>query len=398
MIDVSSICQWLIEGAPGAAGPGAVVGAMNEQLVLAGIPIDRCGAFIRTLHPYIMGRRFMWAPGKPVEVAEASHAILTSPEFRLSPVSAVMETGRILRRNLRKDPPAPKETVVGPLAAEGFTDYVVLPLKFLSGEVHAITFATRAPDGFTDEQIQALERVSIPLSRLAEILALRRTAANLLDTYVGHGAGERILGGKIQLGDTETIHAVIWFSDLRGFTALSGSIEPDALIRTLNEIFDCQVNAIQRHGGEVLKFIGDGMLAIFPTGPTADKPGACNRALDAATAAFKALETLNTKRSERGDKPMRFGLALHIGDVAYGNIGGAGRLDFTCIGTAVNLAARLEGLTGQLKRDIVVSSAFAALVNRPMDAIDRFTLKGVPNPELVFAPSTAQISANAAAS
>lgn len=388
MADVSSVCQWLIEGAPGASGPGGVVATMNEMLVQSGIPIARSAAFIRTLHPYIMGRRFMWVPGKPVDTAEASYKILHSPEFRLSPVGLVMESGRSLRHHLLQNPPEPGAFVVSDLAAEGFTDYIAIPLKFMSGEVHAITFATKAPAGFSNEQIEGLERVAIPLSRLAEILALRRTAANLLDTYVGHGAGERILGGKIQLGDTETIHAVIWFSDLRGFTALSGSIDPDALIQTLNEIFDCQVNAIQRHDGEVLKFIGDGMLAIFPASSTPDRSVVCGRALDAAADAYNALEVLNRKRQERGDKPVRFGLALHIGDVAYGNIGGAGRLDFTCIGTAVNLAARLEGLTGQLKRDIVVSSAFATLANRPMESIDTFTLKGVPNPEQVFAPAT----------
>jgi adenylate cyclase len=386
MIDVSAICQWLVDGAPGASDAATVVGQMNDQLVLSGIPVERSGAFIRTLHPYIMGRRFLWARGKPVEIAEASHAVLNSPEFRLSPVSAVMESGQVFRRRLWVDRPEPNEMVVGPLAAEGFTDYIAIPLKFMSGEVHAITFATLAPTGFSDEEIAALERVAVPLSRLAEILALRRTATNLLDTYVGHGAGARILSGKIQLGDTETIHAVIWFSDLRGFTALSGSIAPDALIRTLNDVFDCQVKAIQDHGGEVLKFIGDGLLAIFPVLSLGDRPTACGRALEAAEEAFKALETLNLKRGECGDHPVRFGLALHIGDVAYGNIGGAGRLDFTCIGTAVNLAARLEGLTGQLKRDIVVSSAFAALTNRPTEPIGAFPLKGVPSPEIVFAP------------
>jgi adenylate cyclase len=278
--------------------------------------------------------------------------------------------------------------VIGPLAAEGFTDYVAIPIKFLSGEKHTITMATRAPGGFNDEHLQALHRVVIPLSRLAEIMALRRTATNLLNTYVGHEAGERILAGKIQLGDTETIHAVIWFSDLRGFTALSGSIGADALIGTLNEVFDCQVRAIQKHGGEVLKFIGDGLLAIFPTNKAPDRAAACMRALDAADEAFKALDALNEKRIERGDRAVRFGLALHIGDVAYGNIGGAGRLDFTCIGPAVNLAARLEGLTGQLKRDIVVSSAFATLTNCPVESIGTFSLKGVTSPEVVFAPAS----------
>ncbi len=388
MIDVEAIHQWLVEGAPGTDRPGMVVGKMCDALLDVGIPIDRVGAFIRTLHPHIMGRRFLWSPGKPVQVAEASHAILNSVEFKTSPVAYVMETGQTFRRRLREDPPHREQTVIGPLAAEGFTDYLAIPIKFMSGESHAITFATMSPSGFQDEHVQTLQRVVVPLSRVAEVMALRRVAANLLSTYVGHDAGERILAGKIQLGDTETIHAVIWFSDLRGFTALSGSTSADALIATLNEVFDCQVRAIEKYGGEVLKFIGDGLLAIFPTNKSPDRAVACARALDAAGEAFRALEGVNAKRLERGDGPVRFGLALHIGDVAYGNIGGAGRLDFTCIGTAVNLAARLESLTGQLKRDIVVSSAFAAHTNYPTESIGSFALKGVTNPEIVFAPAT----------
>ncbi len=398
MIDVDAICQWLMTGAPGADGPGEVVARMSDDLVAAGVPVERVGAFIRTLHPEIMGRRFLWNRGKPVDTAEAPYSVLRSSGFINSPFAAVIQTGQTFRRHLVKNPPDPTEEVIGKLALEGFTDYAAIPLKFLGGEVHAITFATMNPGGFTDEHLAALHRVTIPLSRLAEILALRRTAANLLNTYVGHDAGERILAGKIHLGDTETIHAVIWFSDLRGFTALSGTVRPDALIHTLNEVFACQVTAIQRHGGEVLKFIGDGLLAIFPTDKLGGPGDACRRALDAAGEAFKALEALNTKRVERGDASVRFGLALHIGDVAYGNIGGAGRLDFTCIGTAVNLAARLEGLTGQIKRDIVISSAFAEIADRPMESIGAFTLKGVARPEMVFVPKTLQQAASVAMS
>ncbi len=396
MIDVDAIFQWLVEGAPGADSPATVVGRMNDALLSAGIPIARSGAFIRSLHPDIMGRRYLWMPGQPVQIDEASMAILNTPEFQKSPVAAVTESGKPLRRRLLENPPAPDENVIGSLAAEGFTDYLVIPMQFMNGEVHSITFATRDPDGFNDEHIAAMHRVVVPLSRLAEIMALRRTATNLLNTYVGHNAGERILAGKIHLGDTETIHAVIWFSDLRGFTSLSGSMDPDALIHTLNDVFSCQVTAIQRHGGEVLKFIGDGLLAIFPTGHSTDRASICSRALDAATDAFTALEALNAKRIEQGDGAVRFGLALHVGDIAYGNIGGAGRLDFTCIGTAVNVAARLEGLTGQLARDIVVSSAFAALTKSPMESIGTFSLKGVTKPEVVFAPGVAYASLYAA--
>ena len=208
----------------------------------------------------------------------------------------------------------------------------------------------------------------------------------LLRLYLGEITGPQVLAGRIQRGDMESIHAVIWFSDLRGFTALSGEVAPKSLIHTLNEVFDCQVLAIQKHGGEVLKFIGDGLFAIFPTNGAQDQSTICNRALDAATEAFLALGSLNERRLARGEPVVRFGLALHVGEVAYGNIGGAARLDFTCIGPAVNLAARLEGLTGKLGHDIVVSEAFAALTSRPMKDAGRHALKGITEPQRVFVP------------
>jgi adenylate cyclase len=224
-----------------------------------------------------------------------------------------------------------------------------------------------------------------PLSRVAEILALSRTAANLLDTYVGHNAGERILAGHIQRGEVEPIHAVLWFSDLRGFTSLAAKLDAGALIRALNELFECQVPAIEKRGGEVLKFMGDGLLAIFPI-----KSGGrsvaelCDAALDAADEAHGALAALNRRRAQAEELPLEFGLALHVGEIAYGNIGGAGRLDFTVIGPAVNLAARLEGLTSKLGKRIVLSEQFAAATKRPVERLGEFELKGVPGSPTAF--------------
>lgn len=386
MLEVEQLFTWLVEGAPGADGPAAVVDRIGQSLCAAGIPIDRASALIRTLHPHIMGRRFTWSPGQPVAIAEASYAILHSPEFLASPVAIVGETKQTYRARLAREGSASEPPLIVSLRKEGFTDYVAIPLQFINGEVHTMTFATKHPSGFSDEHIAALHRIVHPLARIAEIMALRRTAANLLSTYVGRNAGERILGGQILRGDTDAVHAVIWFSDIRGFTALSDSISPEALIRMLNEVFECQVTAIQRRGGEVLKFIGDGLLAIFPTAEAKSPAAICDEALEAAKDAFVALDALNQRRREKGEMPVRFGLSLHIGDVAYGNIGGAGRLDFTCIGPAVNLAARLEGLTSQLKRDIVTSAAFAALATQPMEPIGSFTLKGVSQAEAVYAP------------
>jgi adenylate cyclase len=387
MTDLRTIFDWLVDGAPGAPTPAHVVARMGPELVAAGVPVHRVVALVRTLHPHIIGRAFRWEPGKPVVVQEASYASMQSPVFLNSPAAAVFRTGEMVRRRLL-DQGTPRDfPLLADLAAEGFTDYLAAPLTFLSGQVHAVTFATRDPGGFTEPQIAALLDLLRPLSRIAEIFALGRTAANLLNTYVGRNAGERIMAGHIQRGDTDTIRALVWFSDLRGFTALTDTMAPGAVIRMLNELFECQVAAIEQRGGEVLKFIGDGLLAIFPLEAAGRPPSElCDMALAAADEAFAALATLNGTRAARGDDPIRFGLALHLGDVAYGNIGGAGRLDFTCIGPAINLAARLEGLTGRLDRTVVLSHDFAKLTTRPVVSLGTFELKGVAEPQEVFAP------------
>ena len=386
MVNIDPLFNWLVDGAPGATSSQEVIAGVGNGLNDAGVPVERFSAFVRTLHPHVMGRAFHWEPGQEVKVNEASYAFLQTPTFRNSTVAAVYESGLVLRRKL-EDPAAPRDyPVLNELASAGFTDYVGVPLRFTSGQVHACSYATRRPGGYTEDQLAAILHVSRPLSRLAEILALRRTAVNFLNTYVGRNAGERIISGKIVRGDTDSIRAVIWFSDLRGFTALAGSVEPVILIGVLNDLFDCQVPAIERHGGEVLKFMGDGLLAIFPM--TGQEAGPlCDAALAAAEEAYEALGQWNDKRRGAGDAPIRFGLALHVGDVAYGNIGGANRLDFTCIGPAVNLASRLEGLTGKLELPVLASADFARASSRPMRRVGAFELKGVNGAQEVFAPT-----------
>lgn len=381
-MNVSAVFDWLVDGAPGAATPVDVVERMGKELVAAGVPIDRVAAFVTTLHPTVLGRAFYWNRGEAVRVRELTGEMQASEGFRNSPVGEVFRTKREVRKRLAGVGPS-DYALYRELAEAGMTDYVCLPMAFIKGQVHAIAFATSQAEGFADEHLAALRQVLRPLSRIAEILALHRTASNLLSTYVGRNAGERVLSGHIVKGDVETLHAVLWFSDLRGFTAMSSHMAPREIIDTLNELFDCQVSAIEHHAGEVLKFIGDGLLAIFPLAQGAPVGPCAAAALDAADEAFAALAARNAKTAAPA---LRFGLALHVGEVAYGNIGGASRLDFTAIGPAVNLAARLEGLTGKLNRRLVVSAELARHVTRPLDDLGLFELKGVPEPERVLAP------------
>ncbi len=337
---------------------------------------------MRTLHPNIMGRRFTWQPGHAVEIGSPPYGLMEREIFRASPVLRIYETGERVRRHLA-DPDCPLDFPILPdLVAEGVTDYFGTPLVFTNGEVHVATWTTRAPGGFSDRHIGGIEAIVAPLARIAEIYALRRTAATLLDTYVGRHAGERILAGQIRRGHTEAIHAAIWLSDMRGFTALADRVQPQLLTDLLNQYFEAQVPVILEHGGEVLKFMGDGLLAIFPLAPDdPDGARACGAALQAACAVRGRIAAI---ADGNGTGIVRFGLALHRGDVLYGNIGGETRLDFTCIGPAVNLAARLEKLAGELGRAVVASHDFARHCPGALVALGEFALRGFEAAQQVY--------------
>jgi adenylate cyclase len=267
---------------------------------------------------------------------------------------------------------------------EGVTDYIALPMIQSDGSVHASSWTTKKPGGFTDEHLNGLRSLIPPMTRLIEITRLQRTAMVLLDTYVGNRAGEKILGGQIRRGHTEMMQAAIWLSDLRGFTALSDRLPSETVVDILNLYFDCQVLAIRNHGGEVLKFMGDGLLAVFPI---AEQPGdtqvVCTSVLQAAREARANVEAMNFPVGETIER-FRFGVALHVGRILYGNIGGGNRLDFTCIGPAVNLAARLEKIAGRLHRTVVASGAFMRACEDGWSDLGEFPIAGFSKAERVY--------------
>jgi adenylate cyclase len=376
--EIRAVVDWLVDGARSAPLPQQVLAQLSDRLVACGIPLWRVAVFVRTLHPQVMGRRFIWRPGAEIEMSEAPFAVLETAEFLNSPVARVYETGRPVRRKLADPDGGADFSVLADLRAQGVTDYLASPLFFTDGAIHVVTCTTREPGGFTDAHIAGIEAIITPLARVAEIRALRRMASVLLDTYVGHDAGERILAGRIRRGDIEEIHAAIWLSDMRGFTTLADRLPPRVLIDLLNRYFDCQVPVILDHGAEVLKFMGDGLLAIFAI--TGDETEVCKRALAAA----RRAQTNIAELSRSAMPGLRFGLALHIGDVLYGNIGSGSRLDFTCIGPAVNFAARIEKLTGQVGREILASGEFARHCRGEFRALGEFTLPGFSATQQVF--------------
>jgi len=381
--DLQKTIDWLVNGARSAPSPPQMMAETCERLVRAGIPLSRVNIFIRTLHPDIFGFSFVWRPGEEVTVTSASFDAPDSQEFKSSPLAILYETASEVRYRL-DDPESARFPFLDDMRAEGVTDYFAAPLLFADGLLNSSSWTTKQPGGFSNAQLDGLRSLIPPLARLIEIISLRRRASLLLDTYVGNRAGERILGGQIRRGHTDTMDAAIWLSDLRGFTALSDRLPAETVVDILNSYFDCQVSAIKTHGGEVLKFMGDGLLAVFPIDEyVGDVRQVCSRVLEAARDSRASVEALQYPIGETVER-FRFGVALHVGKILYGNIGGGNRLDFTCIGPAVNLAARLEKIAGRLNRTIVASAGFAGICAGGWTELGEFPIAGFSKAERVF--------------
>ncbi|MDQ8726409.1 adenylate/guanylate cyclase domain-containing protein [Bradyrhizobium sp. LHD-71] len=381
---LQEIMDWLVDGARSAAGPAELVAQLCERLVDSGVPIWRVGVFVRTLHPDVFGRSYIWRLGKQVEEGAADFSFPDTEEFQTSPLHTAIRTTTMVRHRLTQNVPL-RSLVLEEMRAEGITDYLAFPLVFTDGSVHATSMQTKELAGFAEAEIDVLGKIVPLLARLAEVRTLQRTAITLLDTYVGNRTGARILAGQIRRGDAETLHAAIWLSDLRGFTALSDRLPPRTVVDLLNRYFDCQVPSILKAGGEVLKFMGDGLLAVFPTADDgSDEREICAAVLVAAREARAAIKSLGCLEEGSPAEAVNFGLALHVGDVLYGNIGGRHRLDFTCIGPAVNLAARLEKLTGGLGRNVLASPEFASHTRGDWMDIGEFAVPGFARPQRVF--------------
>jgi adenylate cyclase len=381
--ELEKFTKWLMDGARSAPTAPDFLKESCERLMAAGLPLWRVGAFVTSLHPDAFGRSFIWRAGAEVVINTAGFDLPDSDRFRQSPLAILYSSGQEVRYRL-DDPASRRFPLLDELRGEGVTDYVALPLHFTDGSLHATSWTTKGVGGFTEEHLAALRSIIPPFSRLGEIFQLRRTAAALLDTYVGHRAGERIWAGQIRRGHTEAMQAVIWLSDLRGFTTLSDRLPAETVVDILNRYFDCQVPPIRKHGGEILKFMGDGLLAVFPIAKVGgDVADVCARVLDAAREARANVVAMNYGSGE-GVERFRFGVALHIGDILFGNIGGSGRLDFTCIGPAVNLAARLEKIAGRLGRTVIASSVFAGSCAGDWTDLGEFPIAGLSSAQRVY--------------
>lgn len=383
---LSAALDWLVRDTTGQPFADNLFGEFCGRLREEGLPLDRATLHLRTLHPQFMGARFLWrADVEGVDISTVEPSVLEDARFLNSPIKALYDGAEGIRQRLHLPAPPEGESygIYADLRAEGMTDYVALPMQFTDGKRHATTWSTRQPGGFATADLVELNDLLPVLAMAVEIRGNRRITKNLLNAYVGRYAGERILSGDIRRGSGATLRAAIWNCDLRGFTHISETWPRDDVISWLNEYFDVMAGPVEKHGGEILKFVGDGMLAIFRL----DGAGACDHALTAAAEARRGMRELNRRRIERGSFELGFGLALHVGDVMYGNIGTATRLDFTVIGPAVNVTSRLQTLTKELRRQVLLSAPFAFMCDGAAErlaSIGRFPLRGVEAPLEVF--------------
>ena len=396
-ISTNPVVAWALTEGWEIATPGALTGRLGACLMAAGIRVFRLRVLIRTLHPQYLGANYLWRRGSDaVETLLPLHSIVQEERFVTSPYAALFEGAGAIRRRLEGSDGVMDYPVLRDLKEQGATDYVAMPLRFSDGRISALTVASDRPGGFSSSELECLDEALPVIARLYELHTLRLSATAILETYLGPQTGEQVLKGLIRRGDGEEIHAIIWFCDLRGSTALAETLPRRDYLAILNAFFDAMAGAVLDHQGEVLSFIGDGALAIFPV---TGAPGHCEdcpqhravaaRALAAAEDAIGRIDALNTERAAAGLPPLGFGIALHLGDVMYGNIGTPQRLAFTVIGSATNEAARIEGLCRTLGRPLLFSAAFAGLVRGDaagdrLLSLGRHALRGVAQPIEVF--------------
>lgn len=396
-IAFNELAHWVTEAGLVGRTEGELMAGFCQKVSESGIPIARALVILDTLHPIYEGRTFRWRADLPDEAETTDYGRTNEGElaeiWRRSAFYHLLQSGgTMLRRRLIAGGPA-DFLAIEQARDEGMTDYLALVHRFAAegviGDMDCVysSWATDAADGFDDREIVAMERLAPFLELAIKSAALARMAGTLAETYLGRDAGRRVMSGRIARGVADKIGAVLWYSDLHGYTHISDSMPPEQIIPLLNDYAEVVVSAVHGNGGDVLKLIGDGTLAIF-TGDNREQ--ACLAALGAAMRTRKGVAKLNASRAAGGLPITEVYLALHVGDVFYGNVGSKDRLDFTVIGPAVNEVSRILAMSRSVERDVLVSAGFAdalgAEMRRRLVSVGRYALRGVTQPQELFTP------------
>ena len=377
MVPVESLfTRWALDSARDDESEERLVLQLVEILADA-LPLVRVALSFRPSDPTLWALNVRWEAD--LGVLAQPRLYDSTPSYAGSAVEAIFGGAGTIRERLETGSRFP---LLEGLARQKATDYLIQPIELGRGVRTFVSYATAREGGFTEPELQLLERIHLSVASLVRLRSSRLSLSSLLRAYLGHNASQRVLSGTLRRGHGEQISAAIWFCDLRGFTVLSQTLSPERLLCVLDDYFQCVALAVTEAGGEILKFIGDAMLAIFPAAPSGPE-GACAAAAEAAIAALARFETdvAAAHRSFAGEENLGMGLSLHFGDVFYGNIGARDRLDFTVIGASVNLAARVQGQCTTLRTPLLMTGEFAAqLDRRDLLPLGSVPLKGIAMP------------------
>ncbi len=391
--------MWAVREGLRGAGAHDLFDGYCQRLVIDGIELWRAHLAMETLHPQWSGYGYTWRRDlNAIEPEQYVHGSLEEADFLDSPFNDLIvraqsgEENPSMRRRLDQDDQR-DFPVLAEFFAQGGTDYVAYLFAFgkdgdrSQGTGIVYSFVTDRRGGFSDDDTTLLQATLPGLSLAMKSHAGSIIASGLLATYLGDDAGRRVHAGSIMRGSVDKLRAVLWYADIRGFTAMSDTAPGPVVVELLNDVFEILTASLRRHGGQVLKFIGDGMLAVFSF-EEHDRAETCRQALDAAIEAMRNIDALNATRGEDGLPAASVDLALHLGEVLYGNVGATDRLDFTVIGPAVNEAARIEALCEPLGRSVLVSAEFVAAAmddGARLEPLGRHALRGVREEKEIFA-------------
>jgi adenylate cyclase len=364
--------------------PEAFIEQLMAHVIAVGLPIWRFFIGLQLIHPQLQATGFIWRRGEKVQAVPRAFGTQFTSAYVGSPMQEARERNRAIRYRLSEISDQ-NNLLLRELKADGGTDYLALPMRVLrDGPLPVVTFATDRPSGFSDADIVDLTRLVDMIGAVTEMHIERSVAETVANTYLGRQIGQRVLKGAIRRGEGEEIKAVLWFSDLRDFTGMNERMQPAELLELLNNYLQIIGDALAKHGGEILKFIGDGVMAYFPAEDALFLPMVTSAALDAAQQVISYVAAANEARTSDGREPVRFGIGLHVGTVTFGNIGTQDRLDFTVIGPAVNRAERLERMTKALNVLVCASADFKDVCPKPLRSLGAHRLRGVPKPVEIF--------------
>src|SRR3954453_21906594 len=378
-----AIRDWLLTEAAQLADPGPISPGLAERLIALGVPIDRIMSVVDLLHSDYAGVGRIWTKDEGTTSRLFPHGPKRNRVYAESPFAHVHHTRDWLLLDLAQTPDE-RFNIIPDLKAAGYRHYLVVPIFFTNGTHHGLTFATRTPDGFGEQGLRVLRFVMPALAAMMEIRVLNLHLDNVLRIYVGDEPHRAILSGTIRRGQVNRIRSAILFADMRDYTRLTAALSPEEAVELLNRFFDCLVPPIEAEGGEVLKYMGDGLLAIFRERGE-DRASAAQAALTAAVQALDQLKAAND--AGLFPSPISAGLALHHGDAAYGNVGSAVRLDFTVIGPDVNLASRIAQLNKVLGEPLLMSQAFVDVLPGRSEPLGIHAVDGFEEAVPIYRPA-----------